>query len=146
MKITMEKRCIIHYKGFPDYTKLKELSERNKQRSVEGKKNVSNVVVRITTKSSAMVYQRHLLKTIVYTQNHVIRSSPLFQLANQFGSLKIEGRHHGSLWRKYLFGLIPMFAISAKNHAYNIRARTITVAIMVAVASSNKIVSSKRDN
>ena len=34
----MKRRCIIHYKGFPDYTNLKELSERNKQRIVEVKK------------------------------------------------------------------------------------------------------------
>ena len=34
----MKKMCIIHYKGFPDYTNLKELSERNKQRIVEAKK------------------------------------------------------------------------------------------------------------
>ena len=35
---TMERRCMIHYKGFPHYTNLKELSERNKQRIVEAKK------------------------------------------------------------------------------------------------------------
>ena len=34
----MKRRCIIHYKGFPDYTNLKELIERNKQRIVEVKK------------------------------------------------------------------------------------------------------------
>ena len=34
----MKRRCIIHYKGFPVYTNLKELSERNKQRIVEVKK------------------------------------------------------------------------------------------------------------
>ena len=31
----MKRRYIIHYKRFPDYTNLKELSERNKQRIVE---------------------------------------------------------------------------------------------------------------
>ena len=34
----MERRCMIMDKGFPHYTNLKELSERNKQRIVEAKK------------------------------------------------------------------------------------------------------------
>lgn len=33
----MKKRCIIHYKGLSNYTKLKELSERNKERILEAK-------------------------------------------------------------------------------------------------------------
>ena len=34
----MKKRCIILYKGFPKYSKLKELSKTNKQRISEAKK------------------------------------------------------------------------------------------------------------
>ena len=34
---------------------------------------------------------------------------------------KDEGLHYGSLSEKYLPGLIPMFAISVKNHAYDIK-------------------------
>ena len=33
-----ERRCIIHYKGFTDYKNLKDLSERNKGRILEAKK------------------------------------------------------------------------------------------------------------
>ncbi|KAG1711251.1 hypothetical protein GQR58_002553 [Nymphon striatum] len=34
----MERKCIIHYKGFTEYKNLKELSERNKGRILEAKK------------------------------------------------------------------------------------------------------------
>ena len=34
----MKKRCIMHYKGFPKYFKLKELSKTNNQRISVAKK------------------------------------------------------------------------------------------------------------
>ena len=34
----MDRKCIVHYKGFDEYTHLKELSERNKERILEAKR------------------------------------------------------------------------------------------------------------
>ena len=40
----MKRRCKIYYKGFPDYTNLKEFSERNKPRIVEAEKESEQLV------------------------------------------------------------------------------------------------------
>ena len=121
-KYNMKKRCIIRYKGFPQYSKLKKLSETKKQRISEAKKNVKHLVESISTKINVMVYQRHLLTVFIFTQNHVIRSSLLLWLVKQVISILLSKEDHlvGLLGKHLLLGPIPISVTSPKKGEYNI--------------------------
>ena len=96
----MKIRCIIHYKVFLDNTNLKELSERNKQRIMEVKKERDQL--------GGKHHPKEQYDGIpgTFAENGYIQLEPCYKIFNLIlagqstRQSKDEGLHYGSLSEK----------------------------------------------
>ena len=119
----MKKRCIIHYKGLSNYTKLKELSERNKERILEAKVE--------REKLGGEHYHKLQCDGIPksFALQDCIHLEPCYKkftliLAGQSSAESNDNRRSSTRQSiGEILGLIQMFAIYVRGGAYNSRAR-----------------------